>query len=144
MNETIKTFGYPESCVKEYDNWVVLLRPKQVTLGSLVLAEKSAATSYGGISPEAMAEQRLAVMELEATLKSAFGPEKFNYLMLMMVDPNVHFHVIPRYSAAKAFDGQDFEDTGWPKLPDMASSHDVTDKTRNALLNHLQENWANF
>ena len=33
-----------------------------------------------------------------------------NYLMLMMVDPHVHFHVIPRYAAPQRFEDVDFPD----------------------------------
>ena len=35
MNETARKFGYPASMVGDYDHWLVLLRPAQVTLGSL-------------------------------------------------------------------------------------------------------------
>ena len=46
MNETIAKFGYPETLVAEYTHWVVLLRPAQPTLGSLVLAAKSEASRF--------------------------------------------------------------------------------------------------
>ena len=46
MNPTIEKFGYPATLVREFEHWVVLLRPAQVTLGSLVLAAKSDATAY--------------------------------------------------------------------------------------------------
>ena len=49
MNPTIEKFGYPATLLKELDHWLVLLRPAQVTLGSLVLAAKSDATAYGGL-----------------------------------------------------------------------------------------------
>ena len=35
MNQTMKTFGFPASLIREYRNWVVLLRPKQPTLGGM-------------------------------------------------------------------------------------------------------------
>ena len=35
-------------------------------------------------------------------LRGFVAYERINYLMLMMVDPDVHFHVIPRYTAAAA------------------------------------------
>ena len=37
VNAVMKSFNYPHTLIKEYDNWVVLLRPMQVTVGSLVL-----------------------------------------------------------------------------------------------------------
>lgn len=40
MNETILQFNYPASVIHEYDSWIVLMRPQQVTVGSLVLACK--------------------------------------------------------------------------------------------------------
>lgn len=142
MTLTLEKFGYPDTCVKEYEHWAVLLRPQQVTLGSLVLVEKSPATSYGDISVAAMAEQKQIAADIEQTLKTMFGAEKFNYMMLMMVDPNVHFHVIPRYSAEKEFAGVKFADTGWPKLPDMAHRHELTDPQREELLTRLRQNWS--
>ena len=48
---------------------------------------------------------------------SLFGFERINYLMLMMVDPDVHFHVLPRYGSARTFAGVTFEDAGWPGPP---------------------------
>ena len=41
MNETMQTFGYPGTLVKEYEHWVMLLKPEQTTVGTLVLVEKS-------------------------------------------------------------------------------------------------------
>ena len=37
----LKKFNYRENLIKEYKNWLLLLRPEQTTLGSLVLIEKS-------------------------------------------------------------------------------------------------------
>ena len=98
MNPTIVKFGYPATLLRELDHWVILLRPAQVTLGSLVLAAKSEATAYGALPREAFAEQADAVAAIERALADFTRYERINYLMLMMVDPNVHFHVIPRYS----------------------------------------------
>ncbi len=100
MNPTIEKFGYPATLVHELRHWLVLLRPAQVTLGSLVLAAKSDATAFSELPVEAFAEQAQAVRSIERALSSLVRYEKINYLMLMMVDPNVHFHVIPRYSTA--------------------------------------------
>jgi diadenosine tetraphosphate (Ap4A) HIT family hydrolase len=42
--------------------------------------------------------------------------------MLMMVDPNVHFHVIPRYAGSRSLGGIAFADSGWPGPPDLKSA----------------------
>ena len=117
MNPTIEKFGYPATLIKEYEHWVVLLRPAQVTLGSLVLAAKSDATAYGSLTSEAFTEKGVVIEAIETSLRHFVEFERINYLMLMMVDPNVHFHVIPRYSVSRSWNGFEFADLGWPGQP---------------------------
>ncbi|GFE76366.1 HIT family protein [Novosphingobium sp. TCA1] len=119
MNATIEKFGYPHTLVAEFAHWVVLARPAQPTLGSLVLAAKSDATAFGDLAAEAHAELKTVTAAIEAALAEAVGYARLNYLMLMMVDPHVHFHVIPRYEGAREWQGREFVDCGWPKVPDL-------------------------
>lgn len=118
-NPTIEKFGYPETLIREFDHWVLLVRPQQPTLGSMVLAAKSDATAYGALTDEVFAEQGVIVRAAEAALHQLIDYERLNYLMLMMVDPNVHFHIIPRYSTPRRWQGMDFPDSGWPGPPDL-------------------------
>ena len=127
MNPTIEKFGYPATLVKELRHWLVLLRPAQVTLGSLVLAAKSGVTAYGALPAEAFAEQGVAVAAIERALAQFTRFERINYLMLMMVDPQVHFHVIPRYHGTRHWYGVDFPDCGWPGPPQLASAITLND-----------------
>ena len=122
MNETMRKFGYPATLVAEFEHWAVLLRPAQPTLGSLVLAAKSDVTALSDLSAEAHAEMKLASTAIERALRDFTGYAKINYLMLMMVDPHVHAHVIPRYEGSRQFEGVDFPDAGWPKLPDLGTA----------------------
>lgn len=119
MNATMEKFGFPASLVAEFDHWVVLARPSQPTLGSLVLAAKSDATAFSDLPAEAHAELKQATTAIERALAEAVGYAKLNYLMLMMVDPHVHFHVIPRYEGVREWQGREFVDCGWPKVPDL-------------------------
>jgi diadenosine tetraphosphate (Ap4A) HIT family hydrolase len=119
MNATMEKFGWPATLVREFEHWAVLARPAQPTLGSLVLAAKSPATAFGALDAAAHAELKQASAAIEAALTSAVGYAKLNYLMLMMVDPHVHFHVIPRYEGARDWNGREFVDVGWPKVPDL-------------------------
>jgi len=141
VNQTMLKFGYPESTVATYDHWVVLLRPAQVTAGCLVLACTEDATSLGALSRDAGAELPQVAANLEAAVSATFGPEKFNYLALMMVDPNVHFHVIPRYSQAVDVAGTEIPDPGWPRQPDMNAAVSLTGDQMAKLLEDLKSNW---
>ena len=122
INDTIRKFGHPATLVREYRHWVVLLRPAQVTAGSLVLAAKGDATAYGALPQQAFIEQGAVIAEIEAMLSRAVAYDRINYLMLMMVDPHVHFHVVPRYSGSRSFAGIDIADHGWPGPPDLKSA----------------------
>jgi diadenosine tetraphosphate (Ap4A) HIT family hydrolase len=122
MNATIEKFGYPATLVREFQHWLVLARPAQVTLGSLVLAAKSAVTAYGDLPAAAFTEQAAVIAGVEAGLAAFCRYERINYLMLMMVDPHVHFHVIPRYSEPREWNGLAFADAGWPGPPDLKSA----------------------
>jgi len=139
MNATMEKFGYPGSLVREYDHWVVLLRPAQVTLGSLVLAAKSDATAFGALPTGAHAELAIVTADIERALSQAIRYERINYLMLMMVDPHVHFHVFPRYEGARSFDSATIADAGWPGPPDLKSGQEIPSHTFEELRLQLAE-----
>ena len=73
MNATMQKFGYPDSLVKEHHHWCVLLRPEQVTLGSLVVTAKSDATAFSDLPSTAFAELSIVVTEIERSLRR-FNP----------------------------------------------------------------------
>ena len=64
MNDTICKFNYPESLIKEYDHWVLLIRDKQVTLGSLILAYKEDIDSFSKVSGKGYLELEIVIKEL--------------------------------------------------------------------------------
>ena len=141
MNATMGKFGYPASLVAEYAHWVVLLRPQQVTLGALVLVCKEAVTSFGALSATAGAELVVVSKDIEQALGAAFSHDKINYLMLMMVDPDVHFHVLPRYAATRACAGQDFTDVAWPGPPRLNEINATDDATNDIIRASLRSHW---
>ena len=136
-NQTMLKFGYPGSLVREYAHWVVLLRPSQVTLGSLVLAAKSDASAFGQLPPGAHAELAAITKDVEALLAKEIGYERINYLMLMMVDPHVHFHIFPRYNGSRTIGGMALEDRGWPGPPDLASGQSLPESAFEDLRHRL-------
>lgn len=138
MNATIEKFGYPATLVKEFEHWIVLLRPAQPTLGSLVLAAKGEATAFGDLPGAAHAELKQVTAAIEAALGDFIGYARLNYLMLMMVDPHVHFHVIPRYEGAREFAGTTFRDAGWPAVPQLGEAVKLDASAIEALVGELR------
>ena len=140
-NQTAVRFGYPGTLIREYEHWLVLLREPQATLGSLILCAKADVTEFSALPKGAFVEMDEVITELEQALNTAFSYDKINYLMLMMVDPNVHFHVIPRYAETPSACGLSIPDPGWPALPQLGEAREITIEERNALRKEILENW---
>ena len=141
MNDTVRKFGYPATLIREYDHWVVLLRPAQVTLGSLILAARSEATAFGALPVEAHADLANATRDIETALSAMVGYDRINYLMLMMVDPHVHFHVIPRYDGDRSWQDITLPDRGWPKPPELGSAVALDEGHIAELCDAIRNHW---
>lgn len=140
-NRTAVKFGHPDTLIRDYRHWCVLLRPGQVTLGSLVLVCKDEAERFSDIAADAFAELGPVVRDIETGL-AGFRPfDRINYLMLMMVDPDVHFHVIPRYGAAQTFEAVEFADAGWPGPPQLGAAITLDHAIRDRLLGAIGDAW---
>ena len=141
-NATMIKFGYPASLVRDYDNWVVLVRPAQCTLGALVLVNKSEIQSFSAVGKESFQELERVTQDIERNLTAFRAYQKINYLMLMMVDKEVHFHVLPRYDSDQAFAGVVYPDSGWPAAPDLAAGPVLEGEQMASLVGDMRKIWA--
>jgi diadenosine tetraphosphate (Ap4A) HIT family hydrolase len=140
-NATATKFGYPNTLIATYQHWLILARPQQPVLGATVLLCKDAAKAFSQISPAAFAELSQVTRDLEAALKAAFDPDKLNYLMLMMVDPDVHFHVLPRYLTVRHFAGSEHKDVFWPRPVDLTQPQTVDAALVDTVRDRLKAVW---
>ena len=138
FNETMRKFGAPHTIIYQYQHWSILLRPAQLTLGSIVLVAHDPASAFSELSQESFTELHKITAQLEPALGRAFAYDKLNYLMLMMVDPDVHFHVIPRYAEPKKFGGMEFTDPGWPSAPDLSHTNKTSLPINLNIINHIK------
>jgi diadenosine tetraphosphate (Ap4A) HIT family hydrolase len=95
--------------------------------------------SLGDVTPTAWNEFGTVCRNTEDMITAAFGAEKFNYLALMMYDPEVHFHVIPRYSKPVSFEGREYTDPDWPNATQRIALNldaDTLRSIRDALVAH--------
>jgi diadenosine tetraphosphate (Ap4A) HIT family hydrolase len=141
-NATELKFGDPSSRIAQSAYWTLLLRPRQPTLGSLVLVCREDAQAFSALSAAAFADLQLMVRGIEGMLREVTTYERINYLMLMMVDPDVHFHVLPRYSSARDFGGVAFPDTGWPGPPALEPAVVPEAPLREALRMRMAQAWS--
>lgn len=107
----------------------------------MVLACKEDARALGEVSSEAWAELARVTGDLEAAGRAAFEFDRINYLALMMVDPHVHFHVLPRYAEPRELAGVVVEDAAWPKPADLTAVLDLEPEQLAVIATRLRAHW---
>ena len=127
MEEFRAKFRVEELKVMENSSWTWSVRPGQPTLGAGILSLNRYALKLSDVTGEEMKDLADLIRAMEATIQAAFGYNIMNYLMLMMVDHHVHYHVIPRYEETRSFAGTEWVDNGWPALPLIGDSQHADD-----------------
>lgn len=122
MDEFKNKFKTEELMIYETEHWIWSLRPVQATLGAGVLSLKRECPVFSELNQEEFCDLNVIIKVIEKTLKQTFNYDVMNYLMLMMVDKQVHYHVIPRYERTIDFAGTSWKDSGWPGVPNLAGN----------------------
>ena len=123
--------------------WRVLLRVKQITLGSLVLLPVDPIEDFDAATPDVAADFFRTVALSQSVLKKSFAPDRYNVIAAMMKDAFVHFHLIPRYSTEREFANETWTDSDWPQL--IAFRDVDTDRaTRKLLVDILTQAFGRF
>ena len=130
-------FNVDELLITETEYWRWSVRPVQCTAGAGILSLKRPAEAMSELTEAEGADLVRLIKTIEATLRAAFGQEKMNYIMLMMVDFHVHYHVVPRYSNDVKFAAHTFKDLGWPKPP-VLDAEDVGNETLVGIRDYLR------
>lgn len=136
LSEFRAKFQVDDLIVARTPAWSWSVRPNQPTLGSGILSLNRHALHFSDVKPAEMAELAELIQTLERAINSTFNHNIMNYLMLMMVDHQVHFHVIPRYDGNREFAGLEWSDNGWPALPVLADSQH---KNHDGALSRIQD-----
>jgi diadenosine tetraphosphate (Ap4A) HIT family hydrolase len=129
-------FRVVELMVLENRSWTWSVRPAQPTLGAGVLSLNRYALKLSDVTQEEFSDLAEMIPLVEKRVSTAFNHNIMNYLMLMMVDHHVHYHVIPRYDADRTFSDRQWVDNGWPALPVLADAQHADEP---GLLGEIQE-----
>jgi diadenosine tetraphosphate (Ap4A) HIT family hydrolase len=127
LEEFEEKFRVQELAIFRSAHWSWSVRPVHSTVGSGILSLNRFARSFAEITPEEGADLANTLRTIESALQQFSAPDKMNYVMLMMVDVHLHFHVLPRYSTPRTVAGTDWIDSGWPALPAMGDYGDRQD-----------------
>lgn len=126
MKEFKKKFKVEGLEILQRGAWIVSLRPLQVTLGSLIVSLNRPCTDLGDITEEESLHLGQVFSAIKELFSRTYKPDKINYLALMMVDSQVHFHVIPRYKSVITFNNREYQDVDWPKPPNLLETIDLS------------------
>lgn len=134
MNNSLKEFNQKflvkEFIIFETEFWKWSLRPHQATLGASIISLKRSCNAFSLLNKEEFEDLYNIISMCEPILKSLFNYDKINYLMLMMVDEQVHYHVIPRYETPIELFNEVWKDSSWPGLPNLNGEKNSVDKLK--------------
>lgn len=120
-------FAVEQNTIYKSKYWTWSIRPIQSTIGAGILSLNRAAESMSELTEDEGKDLVNMLKVIEGTLFRAFNCNKFNYIMLMMVDYHVHYHVIPRYAKSVEFADEVYSDKVWPKPPILDGDEMPTD-----------------
>lgn len=140
MDNFRNKFKIEELLLTKVGGWSVSLRPEQVTLGSIILSLDRPCPTLAGITPQEGEELSGIFGIIEQLFRATFKPNKINYLALMMVDHQVHFHVIPRYQSSVFFEAVEYQDLSWPGPPNLLKNIQLSRSDIQNIYLHLKSN----
>lgn len=127
MYEFAGRFNREDLFLKEFNYWILILRPVPVTLGSCIILLKRNCQSLAEVTPEEMAEFPEVCKLFEEKNKVLYGAIKFNYHANMMKESFVHFHAIPRYDKTLNKYGIEWIDQEYPNKAAMSFKTEVSE-----------------
>lgn len=141
IDEFNNKFKIKEFTIYKSEYWVWSLRPVQATLGSGILSLKRECSAFSGLTQEEFSDLNNIIKVMEKTINLTFNYDIMNYLMLMMLDNQVHYHVIPRYKSVIDFKGISWRDSNWPGIPNLSGDepssnilHDIQNVIKSNLI----------
>lgn len=134
MQNFKQKFNIKDLTIIKIGSWIISLRPDQITIGSLLLSLDRPCQDIGDITELESVELGQAFKAIKNLYSKTLAPDKINYLLLMMVDKQVHFHVIPRYANETIFDESTFKDHSWPKPVEIFNTLNMSKEKLKKLL----------
>lgn len=114
MYEFAGRFNRKDLFIKEFNYWILLLRPVPVTLGRCIILLKRKCSSLAEVTETEMGEFPIVCHFFEERCKRLWGAVKFNFHANMMKEDFVHFHAIPRYDKEIIKYNMHWIDKEWP------------------------------
>tara|TARA_B100000989_G_scaffold294968_1_gene275048 strand:- start:534 stop:857 length:324 start_codon:yes stop_codon:yes gene_type:complete len=105
----------------------------------MVLIEKKFKNRLSDLSIKSFKELKKIFNDIEKKIKPEIKYQKINYLYLMMVDKEVHMHIIPRYNKKILLENISFQDFGWPYHPKLDKNNTVSKKIKKKIIELIKK-----
>jgi diadenosine tetraphosphate (Ap4A) HIT family hydrolase len=105
----------PKRLILDGEQWAIVLNEDQSLLGRCFLLLKRPETDVTALMNEELSDLWEQARRVKRALEAEWEPDHFNYAFLMNVDPQVHFHIIPRYERRREFAGGTYADPEFGK-----------------------------
>ncbi|MGB7969105.1 MAG: HIT family protein [Methanobacterium sp.] len=130
--------------ITERKYWNIFLAPSQRYLGTCVIAIKRHCPNLSELEDVEWIEFSNIVAEMETVIKKLFNPTLFNWSCFKNAayrssnpDPEVHWHLIPRYDSEIEFHGIKFHDPDFGYIPQPITRKVPTD-VMNSMLSEFK------
>jgi diadenosine tetraphosphate (Ap4A) HIT family hydrolase len=118
-------------------DWSLYLNDNQNLLGKVMLVLNRHCESVLELTPDEWMQLRTEVRDAELGLDRLFRPDRYNLMFLMNLDRHVHLHIVPRYTTARTYAGEDFLDRDYAALATTAARR-MSDEWLNGLVGDLR------
>ena len=132
--------------VYETDYWQIYLAPSQRYLGTCVIALKRHVEKLREVNKGEWVDFSEIVEKLELALNKSFQPTLFNWSCFMNSayrinppNPEVHWHLIPRYNRKVNFEGVIFDDPDFGYIP-QPLERKVPENVMKKMLDKIKKN----
>ncbi len=133
----------PDVLVHDFGLWALCLNRNQDLLGRCYLLLRRPCTDPMALTPAEQAALWTCASKAKAAIARTFAPDHWNYAFLMNVDPQVHFHLIPRYKTPRSFRGAEFTDPQFGKHYPLGPDRSLEPEALSALRTTLARSLGN-
>ena len=130
--------------ILENEYWSVTLEPNQAYLGQCFINLKQHKSDLSELIEAEWLAFADVVKKLEAAIRSAFGPDLFNWTCLMnnayrsaSAKPHVHWSAVPRYRHPVTFYGAEFTDPQFGYHYDIQHKLEVSGEVMAAIADEI-------
>jgi len=133
----IEKYNLSDNVIFETTHWSWILNNNQSTIGSSFLVLKRDCTSFNETLIDEMNDFKFISSLIEKVFAKAFNIKKVQFLKLMMIDQQLHYHIVPRHEEPINIFNFEWKDNDWPGLPNLETlNYDST--ITNKILEYLK------